>query len=735
MGQGGLASRLGARASNRPGRTAILAGIAFLVAAPLGATAFDALDPYVFEDPSTESAKALAATEAATGVRADGTMVALVRTPTGTSEGRARMREVSRTLAEVPGVVSVRSPAGSAGGSQIAMDGRSAYAVATVDAGADSAEITEEAETAFAGQEDVELGGVVVTEHQTAEQTEKDLQRAELFAFPLLFVLSFVFFRGLVAAALPLILGGAAIVGALFVMRLMHEVEPLSVLSLNCVTGLGLGLAIDYSLFIVSRFREELAAGRDVQGALQRTLATAGRTVAFSGFTVACAMACLLLFPQQFVYSMGLGGIAVSLLSAGAALTLLPALLALLGPRVNALAPARLARAREATERPDSAGRWYRFSRWVMRHPVSVAIVATVVLLALAFPATRLAFVPADAGLLHDETSGGRVDAALAADYELDATYPIILQFEHIAADSPNLAAYGERLARIPGVAAVFPPQPVGSGASLDVISGVGRFTPAAQDLVREIRGTNAPVPVRVSGIAASSVDEPRSVADRLPLALAALVISTGTLLFVMTRSLILPIKALLMNFLSVAAAFGLLVLVFQDGRLEGLFDFTSDGGILIGIALLIAAAAFGLSTDYGVFAFSRMREALAEGASNDEAVALALERTSRLVTSAALLFAVAMGSLVTGLLIGVKETGFGLAAAVLIDATIVRALLVPALMKLLGDLNWWAPRRLRSIFERTAEVPAGELKPSYSERRRARAAAAVASSSSRPRE
>jgi len=707
MGQGGLASRLGTAAARRPWRTVAIGAVALVIAAPLGATAFSALDPYVFEDPGTESGTAASAIEDATGVRADGTVIVLVRSPPEGSLRTSRVEEAASTLKRIDGVVRVAGPRDPGAEARIAKDGSSAFVVGYVAADSESADVNASAEDAFAGQADVALGGVVVADEQTANQSESDLRRAEALALPLLFVLSLLFFRSLVAAALPLMLGACAIVGSLFLMRSMHEVEPLSVLSINMVTGLGFGLAIDYSLFIVSRFREELATDEDVPRALRRTLETAGRAVAFSGLTVACAMASLLVFPQQFLYSMGLGGIAVSLLCAGAALTVLPAVLALLGPRVNALAPAWLARSREATELPDEQGRWYRFSRWVMRHPAPVAIASAALLLLMASPVMRLAFVPADAELLAGAQSSGDVDAEISADYELDAAYPLIVQIDDVAADAPEVGAYRQRLAAdVDGIVAVSPVRPAGDGVSLEAVSGVGRFNGAAADLVREVRSLEPPGPVRVGGIAASDLDEEKSIKDHLPLSLAILILSTTALLFLMTGSLVLPLKALVMNFLSVSAALGLAVLVFQDGRLEGLFAFSGDGGILIGIAVLIAAASFGLSTDYGVFAFSRMREAKAAGASNDEAVALALERTGRLVTSAALLFAVAMGALVTGVLMGVKETGFGVGMAVLIDATIVRALLVPALMKLLGDVNWWAPRRLRGIADRLGEAP-----------------------------
>jgi uncharacterized membrane protein YdfJ with MMPL/SSD domain len=381
----------------------------------------------------------------------------------------------------------------------------------------------------------------------------------------------------------------------------------------------------------------------------------------------------------------------------------LPAILALLGPRVNALAPAWLQRSRRATDLPDRDGRWYRLSAWVMRHPPLVAVVASVALVLMALPALRIEFAPADAGLLQSERSAGVADARIARDFAADPAYPLIVRLGVRAQETARIEAYRASLRRLPNVADVSAATPAGRATRIDVVSDGGRYSATTRALVREIRSASAPGPVQVAGLAASAIDEERSVARNLPLAAAIVVITTLVLLFLMTGSLILPVKALVMNALTIGAAMGLLVLVFQDGRLEGLLGYTSPGGILIGIAVLFVVTAFGLSTDYGVFALSRVREGVERGLGNAEAVSLGLERTGRLVTSASLLFAVAMGGLVTGTLIGVKETGFGVAAAVLIDATIVRALLVPSLMALLGGLNWWAPRILR---RRADELP-----------------------------
>ncbi len=695
---GGVSSRLARFALRRPRRLLALAALVVCAAAPIGLTAFDALDPYVFEDPGTESARAAQRIEEASGVRADGGVVALVDVPASPGAASARISAVARALARDPDVVDVRTPLDGGTESWIARDAKRAYVVAFVPPDVDGSVVTERLAETFAGLDDVTLGGTLIADHQIAEQSEQDLQRAELLAFPLLFVLTLLFFRSLVAAALPLVLGAVSVVGSLFAMRLLHEVEPLSVLSINVVTGLGLGLAIDYSLFVVSRFREELAGGRGTAAALDRTLSTAGRTVLFSSLTVACAMASLLFFPQQFLFSMGVGGIAVALLSAAGALLVLPAVLAILGERVNALAPARIQRSRRAIDLPYHEGRWYRLSRRVTERPLPVAALSASVLILLALPLLRIDFVPGDATALPPDRSAIVVDRAIAAGFPPGFADSIVVQLEGDAG-ARELVAYRDRLAALEGVAAVSSPTAVGEDvARIDVVSAVGRSTPATEDLVREIRAIAAPLPARVGGTAAAQIDEERSVADHLPLAVLVLALSTGVLLFLLTSSLVLPLKALVMNVLSVSAGLGALVFVFQDGRFEDVLGYTSQGGIQIAIAVLVAFTAFGLSTDYGVFTMSRMREAHEAGAANDDAVALGMERTGRIVTSAALLFAVAMGALVTGGLVGVKETGLGIAVAVLVDASIVRAFLVPSLMAMLGDRNWAAPQRLRSL-------------------------------------
>jgi RND superfamily putative drug exporter len=496
-------------------------------------------------------------------------------------------------------------------------------------------------------------------------------------------------------------MGGLSIVGTFLVLRGLGEAMSVSVFALNLVTGLGLGLAIDYSLFIISRYREELAAGHVVREALRRTLATAGRTVLFSSLTVAAAMAALLIFPQRFLYSMGLGGTAVALIAAAVALVALPAVLALLGERVNALSPRRLRRTAQAEAGREHRGAWYRLSRFVMRRPGRIAAISAVVLIAFGTPALGISFTTVDATVLPKDSEARQVDDALKSRFPAaNSTSPLRLVVESPPGD--GVERFAGDLDELPGAARVSEPRPAGPGVTLiEVVPRSTPLTDEAQSLVREVRSLSPPFDLRVTGQTAHWVDQKESVGAHVPWAFAIIAGSTLVILFVMTGSVVLPFKALVMNVLTLSAAFGILVLVFQDGRLEGLLDYTSQGALDLSQPIVLFALAFGLSTDYGVFLLSRIKEARDRGAPDSEAVAIGLERTGRIVTAAALLFSVAVGAFATSQIVFIKELGIGTALAVLIDASIVRALLVPSLMEMLGKWNWWAPPPLRRLHRR----------------------------------
>jgi RND superfamily putative drug exporter len=464
---------------------------------------------------------------------------------------------------------------------------------------------------------------------------------------------------------------------------------------------MGLGLAIDYSLFMVSRYREEaVTTGFGVE-TLRRTLGTAGRTILFSSLTVAAAVASLAIFPQRFLYSMGIAGAVVAVVAATLALVVLPALLTVLGPRVNALAPAWLQRAADRDARPAQSGAWYRLSQFVMRRPGRVAVLSATFLIVLGIPFTGIRFVSVTASVLPHSASARQVDDALARDFPPNRTSPVEVVVG-APAGSPRVKALTARLSRLPDVSAVAPAQPAGANNSLIAVASVQRpLSGATKQLVHSIRAIRAPVYLGVAGQTAAYLDLEQSLRAHLPAVLGVIVAATLIVLFLFTGSVVLPFKAVLMNLLNLSAVLGLLVLVFQDGRLQGLLSYTSQGALDATQPIFLAAVAFGLATDYGVFLLSRIKEARDSGIPDSEAVAVGLERTGRIITAAAVLFAVAIGAFATSKLVFIKELGVGTALAVLIDATIIRALLVPSLMELLGKWNWWAPKPLRRLHDR----------------------------------
>jgi uncharacterized membrane protein YdfJ with MMPL/SSD domain len=678
-----MMDRLARLADRRARRVLALAAVFFIVAGVLGAGVADRLDPYGAEDPDTESVIADQRLQDA-GYREPG-VVLLVR-------DRARVPELAAKLRRDPDVASVRR-------GDVSRDGRSTYLVAGLKPTDDDAvqDAAERIVDDFAGEPGVKVGGRAVAQKQVNVQVEHDLRTAEAYAFPLLFLLSLLFFRSLVAALLPLLIGGLAIVSTFLMLRVASELTSVSIFALNLVTGLGLGLAIDYSLFIVSRYREEIARSGPGPEAMRRTLATAGRSVLFSSLTVAGAIASLIVFPQRFLYSMGIGGFCVALIAAAIALIVLPAVLTLLGPRVNSLTPAFLARRAERDARPAEEGFWYRLSRLVMRAPGRIAAITATFLIVLGLPFLSINFTSVDAQVLPESASARQVDDVLRSEFPPYRDTPVTLA---VSGDRVAATRVAAAAAQVPGAAAVSPPRALRGGTyQIDVVSKAPPLDNRSRDLVRDLRRLDDGT--LVTGSTAHYLDLRHSLVEHLPLVIAIVVTVTLAVLFVMTGSVILPIKQVLMNALGLCAVFGVLVVIFQDGRFEGLLGYTSQGGLESTQPLLLFGVLFGLSTDYGVFLLSRIKEAHDSGLPNSEAVAVGLERTGRIVTAAALLFCIAIGAFVTSKIIFIKELGLGTAFAVLIDATIIRALLVPSLMELLGDWNWWAPAPLRRLHAR----------------------------------
>ncbi len=713
-------------------RTLIVSGAVFLLAAALGGPVVSILksENSDFQDPASQNQQVLKEIERATHQTATFGLVALVPSRGDARTDPLAQRESARVLALLasqPGFqrgidyAKTRFPA------LVSRDGHEALVLAAYANRDRSTHAAESVRAQVAGS-GVRFGGNDVAFDEINKTTSSDLQRAEMFAFPILLLLSFWVFRGLVAAALPLLVGGFAIVLTFLLLRLIDQFAGLSVFAVNLVTGMGLGLGIDYSLFVLARYREELAGGADTRAALLRTLQTAGRTVLYSSLTVAGALASMLVFPLRFLYSMGIGGALVALSAGAVSLIVLPAVLVALGPRIDALAPARLQRSAARTARASAQGGWHRLARGVMRRPGLVALVTAAVLLLAALPALRIAFAPADAHVLPATSEARKVAQTLTNDFPVDASQTVTIVARSLgpppaAPDAPGagapsparsgdvsatavsapVAAIAARARQIAGSqASVGPPRYIGGGLwEIELQPRGVSGAPANQRLVKSLRTIGSAPTLLVGGSTAWFVDQKAAISQHLPLALAILALVTAGFLFLMTGSLILPLIALAMNMLTVAVAAGLLVLVFQDGHLSGLVGFTPIGGLEESNLVLIFILAFAMSTDYGVFLFGRIKEAHDDGRATRDAVAYGLERTGRLVTAAALLFCVALGAFSTSHILFVKQLGVGVPLAVAIDATIVRALLVPALMGRLGDLTWWAPRPLRRLHKR----------------------------------
>jgi len=541
---------------------------------------------------------------------------------------------------------------------------------------------------------EVQLAGPYAVYSDVNETTKTDLVRAELISLPFVLLLSLIIFRSAVAALMPLMVGVVAVMGARAVIAGLSEVTEVSVFAPNIITLLGLGLSIDYALFVVSRFREEMALHPDdTRFALVRTMATAGRTVLFSGLTVAAAMSSLLVFPQSFLRSIGYGGIAAVVIAMAAALTVLPAMLALLGRRIDSLRVPFLNRAR-AVDTPSGA--WARLAHAVMRRPLVVAVGVVVFLLAVASPFLGVKWGSVDHRVLPADSPAHVAAERLGADFGQgeQSTANVLLT----DASPEQVRTYTAELSQVDGVVGVQPVAAEGDTHLLRAAWTGNSQTEHSQDLVRELREVDAPGQgeVLVGGMTAATVDLATSVAEHLPLMALMVVAVMMVLLFVAFGSLVLPLKAIVMNVFSITASFGVVTWIFSDGNLEGLLDFTSAGFLDMTNPVVMLAVLFGLSMDYEVFLLSRVKEEWDRTGNNDLAVAAGVQKTGRIITSAALLLGVVIGAFSVSGVVFMKMLGIGMLVALLLDATVVRALLVPATMKMLGRANWWAPAPLR---------------------------------------
>jgi uncharacterized membrane protein YdfJ with MMPL/SSD domain len=717
-----MIARLAELASARTRRVLLASGVVFLLAAALGTPVLSALksESSDFQDRSSQSQQVLRAVERATGQAAEYGVAALVPSAADVRTDAAAAQPATRVaalLSAQPGFERVLDYPATHLPTLVSRDGRETLVLAAFKSRDRSAAAVQAVAPALRGS-GVRFGGNDVAFKEVNKRVTSDLSRAEMFALPLLLALSFWVFRGLIAALLPLLVGGFAIVLTFLLLRVVDQFAGLSIFAVNLVTGMGLGLGIDYSLFVLARYREELAGGAEPRAAIATTMRTAGRTVLYSSLTVAGALACLLVFPIRFLYSMGVGGTLVSLSDGAVALLVLPAVLVALGPRINSLAPGRLQRSAARAARPAESGAWFRLSHAVMRRPGAVALATMVVLIVIALPATRLLLSAAGASALPTTAEPRKVAEALKRDFPANGSQAItmVAHAPGTAGGASTIAELSRQTARLAGTqATAVPPRYLAHGAwELELLPRGSEGDAVNQRLVKrlrafavasserpggvELRRAGPTAGLLVGGPTAAFVDQKAAVAAHAPLALAILAVITAGFLFMMTGSLILPLVALLMNALTVAVGAGLLVLVFQDGHASGLLGFSPIGGLEESNLVLLFVVAFALSTDYGVFLYARIKEAHEGGLAARAAVAHGLERTGRLVTAAALLFCVAVGAFTTSHIFFIKEFGFGSALAIAIDASVVRALLVPAIMGRLGELAWWAPRPLRKL-------------------------------------
>ncbi|MEU6584517.1 MMPL family transporter [Nocardia sp. NPDC046763] len=581
----------------------------------------------------------------------------------------------------------------------------------------------------------VRVGGMAGSFADINHQVEKDLLLAEAIAVPVSALLLVLVFGSVVAALLPVGVGLFAIAATLGILRGLTTVMDVSIFALNMTSALGLALAIDYSLFIVSRYREELANGRDTRAAILRSVQTAGRTVVFSGLTVALALAALAVFPQPFFKSFAYAGVAVVAAAVGASVLLLPAALVLLGDRVNAWdlwKPVRRLLGRgEPAPKPVETTFWYRLVTAVMRRALPVAVIAAAVLLALGSPFLKAHFGTPDDRVIGTFASSRQVGDALRQDFDADMASSAVIVLPGFHGSAAEIGAYAKSLSEVPGVAAVLSsegvylapppaegvppigkrvaagiPQMVGpNGTYLSVGTKVAPYSAAGKQQLAALRAVPAPGEVLFGGAAALNKDTMDSVISRIPLAAALIAVITLILLFLFTGSVVLPVKALLLNMLSLTATFGAMIWVFAQGHLSGLLGFTSTGSIDLFMPILMFCLAFGMSMDYEVFLLSRIREewlASDRGrTANTRSVALGVARTGRIFTAAAGLMAVVLLAVATSEVSPMKLFGIGLALAVVSDATIIRGLLAPALMRLMSTANWWSPKPLAALHKR----------------------------------
>ncbi|MCX6447806.1 MAG: MMPL family transporter [Actinobacteria bacterium] len=538
---------------------------------------------------------------------------------------------------------------------------------------------------------DVYAGGGAVVTNAINSKIKTDLLLAEGIAIPLTFILLAFVFGALVASAMPLVVGVGAILGSFFLTYLLTQVTDVSVFALNLITGLGLGLGIDYALLMVNRFREEMHNGKSIEESAIITVGTAGKTVFYSGLTVMVTLSALLLFPLNFLKSFGYAGVIVTLFAIFGALIPLPALLAILGKRVNKGV------IRKSGLTPKDDGRWAKTARTVMARPVPIVAGSLALLTVMALPIANIAFAQVDSRVLPASDRAAISSQVIEDRFASFEGSPIEVILPDGVGRESSLNSFLTQAKSVDGITRVGELEYSGKDIRVQVIPGTSSRSLDAERLIKELRALDKPEGLLIGGVAADFTDSQGGIARTLPWALGWVGIAVFILIFVFTGSIILPIKAVLLNGLSLVATLGVITWIFIDGNLKWLVgDFTVTGTLDTGSVILVAVVVFGLSMDYELFLLSRIREEHLSGKSNIESVAVGLQRSARIITAAALLLAVVFAAFMTSGVTSIKMLGFGVSFAVLLDATLIRALLVPALMRLFGERNWWAPKSLR---------------------------------------
>ena len=671
--------------------------LATLAAGAIGSQAFGRLDSGGYSDKNSESSKA--ADYVINKFKVQEPIVTLVvdsttsiNDPTVAAKGVALEKQV-QAVAGVSKTYSYWSTGGAP--TMKSIDGKAAFILIYGNLKSNDfdglsklgATIQEKFDGKFQGL-DVYASGPGVVTHSINHRIEKDLALAETLAIPLTFMLLLFVFGALVASAMPLFVGVTAILGSFFLIYLFTHFTTVSIFALNLITGLGLGLGIDYALLMVNRFREELHHGKSVGESVEITVATAGKTVFYSGLTVFVTMASLLFFPLNFLKSFGLAGIAVISLAVTGAIFALPALLMLLGHKVDKGV------IRRSAITPKEDGRWARTAREVMKRPVPVVIACLVILGILAAPVANIAFAQIDSRVLPASDRAAISSQVIDTRFDGLVGSPIEVVVPNGVGREAEINTSLAQVKKVDGIVRVGAFEIYGKDIRIQVISSKGSRTTSSEVVIHDIRKLTMPSGTLIGGSAADFTDSQDGIARTLPISLGWIALTVLILIFIFTGSIILPIKAVLLNAMSLIATLGAITWVFIDGHLKWLVgDFTVTGTLDTGSVILVAVVVFGLSMDYELFLLSRIREEHLTGKSNVESVAVGLQRSARIITAAALLLAVVFATFMTSGVTSIKMLGFGVSLAVILDATLVRALLVPALMRLFGERNWWAPK------------------------------------------